>query len=263
MGRKQGKIFNVWLNSALKEEVLAYVKYRIKTGKKFCIVTPNPEIVLASTQDKKLELALNKADLALPDGVGLSIAGRFLGLKPLNVLPGRKVFQDLISLAEKNSWRVFLLGGEADVSGRAAGKLMKKYKKIEFEWADGPRINKSGLPDTQIDSMIQKVCVEKINKFKPHLLFIALGPTKQEKWMINNLPHLNVGGAMTVGGTFNYIAGVSPVPPKWMEKAGLEWGWRLITEPWRIGRIVNAVIIFPWKVFLYKMSKSTNLQIYK
>ena len=146
-------------------------------------------------------------------------------------------------------------GGENGVSGKAAKKLAGKYKKVRFDFADGPRINKDGEADAEVDISIQKVCVEKINKFRPHLLFIALGPTKQEKWMMKNLSKLKVGGAMTVGGTFNYVAGVSKLPPKWMESVGLEWLWRLLTEPWRIGRIINAVIIFPWKVFLSKMSK--------
>ena len=102
------------------------MKYRIESGKKFSIVTPNPEIVLASSGDPQLKKSLNKADLALPDGVGLALAGRFLGLPlPLNILPGRKVFLALVSLANQNSWRVFLLGGESGVAGGAAAKLVK------------------------------------------------------------------------------------------------------------------------------------------
>lgn len=287
LDRKQGVIFGVGLNSTSTSSVLAYVKYRIKNSQKFSIVTPNPEIVLASTRDKKLELALNKADLVLPDGIGLAQAHRFLTLaapenkllrflvcffqgifvgtatfinkswltKSLNILPGRKVFLDLISLANKNSWKVFLLGGDDGVSARVAKKLTKKYKKVKFEFANGPTLDRRGEPGTEVDSAMQRMCVDRINKFSPQLLFVALGPTKQEKWLARNLKKLDVGCAMAVGGTFNYVAGVSKLPPNWLASLGLEWIWRLLAEPWRLPRILNAVIIFPWKVFLYKMSK--------
>ena len=92
-----------------------------------------------------------------------------------------------------------------------------------------------------------------INKFMPHLLFVAFNNPKQEIWIRRNLPKLKVKGAMAVGGTFRYNAGLSELPPNWMESLGLEWAWRLITEPYRLKRIVNAVVVFPYKVFLYKV----------
>lgn len=286
--RKYGKILGISLNGTSTSSVLSYVKYRIQNNKKFSIVTPNPEIVLASTHDRILLKALNNAELALPDGVGLSQANMFLTLSApndkiarffvcvfqgvmvglstffnkdwltnsLNIFPGRKVFLDLISLANKNSWKVFLLGGTGGVSEKVSLVLKKKYKKIIFEYMDGPKLNKNGVADTKVDRLIQKGCEDAINKFRPELLFVAFGPGKQEKWIFQNLSKLNVGGAMAVGGTFNYVAGVSKFPPDLFTRFGLEWFWRVLTEPWRIGRIYNAVIVFPWKVFLQKLSQN-------
>ena len=79
---------------------------------------------------------------------------------------------------------------------------------------------------------------------------------KQEKWIYRNFFRItNANGAMTVGGTYNYIAGNIKMPPRWMEKLGLEWLCRLIQEPRRIKRIINAVIAFPITVFLAKLFK--------
>ncbi len=276
------------LNSTSRNGVITFVKYRIEKKSKFYIVTPNPEILLASKSDRALFKALNAADFSLPDGIGLAQASRFLFLKvprniilrlllsffqgllvgaatffrkdwltsSLNVLPGRKVFLDLISEANKNSWKVFLLGGESGIAAKTGEKLAKRYKKIRFGFFDGPKLNKNGSPDREVDILIQKRCVEKINELKPQLLFIALGPTKQEKWIFKNISKLEVGGAMVVGGTFNYIAGASKLPPKWLESLGLEWAWRLISEPWRFGRILNAFPVFPLKVFWYKVKNN-------
>jgi N-acetylglucosaminyldiphosphoundecaprenol N-acetyl-beta-D-mannosaminyltransferase len=83
---------------------------------------------------------------------------------------------------------------------------------------------------------------------------VAFNNPKQEIWIYKNLKSLTVGGAMAVGGTFRYIAGLSKLPSAWMEKAGLEWLYRLITEPYRLRRVLNAFPVFPLRVFLYKVT---------
>jgi N-acetylglucosaminyldiphosphoundecaprenol N-acetyl-beta-D-mannosaminyltransferase len=81
------------------------------------------------------------------------------------------------------------------------------------------------------------------------LLFVAFGNPKQEIWIHNNFQKLDIGGAMAVGGAFRYVAGTSSLPPKWMERGGLEWVWRLVTEPARISRIFRAFPMFPLRIF--------------
>ena len=76
---------------------------------------------------------------------------------------------------------------------------------------------------------------------------------KQEKWIYKNVKKLDVKGIIAVGGTFDYVFGKASLPPKWMEEAGLEWLWRLLHEPKRVFRILNAVVIFPLKVWRSKL----------
>ncbi|MDP1710300.1 MAG: WecB/TagA/CpsF family glycosyltransferase, partial [bacterium] len=118
----------------------------------------------------------------------------------------------------------------------------------------GPMVDDNADPVSEVDRKLEKDAVESINKFKPQLLFVAMKNPKQEIWIYKSLSMLNVGGAMTVGGTFRYISGKSLLPPKWMENYGLEWVYRLITEPYRIKRIFNAFPIFHMKVFWLKIS---------
>ena len=89
--------------------------------------------------------------------------------------------------------------------------------------------------------------VAKINKFKPDILLVAYGAPWQEKWISANLGELKAKVVMGVGGTFDYLTGRAKLPPRWMEKLGLEWLWRLILEPWRWRRQVNLVR-FAWRV---------------
>lgn len=249
MAQKYGQILKVNLNSTSTNSVLALVSDFISCSSKFYLVTPNPEIILAAYKDARLLKALNCADLAIPDGVGLKLAE-----PSLKIIKGRELFLSLISLANQKGWRVFLLGGWGKEAEITKQKLEKKYRNLKIESSPGPVFDNNAKPVRQRDVLIEKDIVARINQFKPHLLFVGLGCPKQEKWIYKWLPKLNVGGAMTVGGTFRYLAGLSPLPPKWLEKAGLEWLWRAIHEPKRAGRIIKAVFIFPLRVFLSRLT---------
>lgn len=257
MDRKNAKILNIRLDSTSKEKVLAFVRGRIAQGdlpagrqEKFYIVTPNPEIVLEATGDKVLAKILNSADFSLPDGGGLIFAARFLGQPKLNLIRGREMFLSLSRLANKKGWRVFLLGGRPGQAQKTKELLVRSLKNIKIEALSGPTLDKSGNPVNTTEFKKEANCIEKINNLAPQLLFVGFGAPKQEKWIVKWLPKLKIGGAMVVGGTFSYISGESSLPPKWMEEAGIEWFWRLLREPFRAKRILNAVIFFPLKVFL-------------
>jgi N-acetylglucosaminyldiphosphoundecaprenol N-acetyl-beta-D-mannosaminyltransferase len=252
--QEYGNILGINVISTSVDKVLARIKRNLTHNIHFYIVTPNPELVLMAQKNKELRLALNESEFPVPDGVGLAYASRFLNGKPLNIIPGRKLFLELIKLADKNDWRVFLLGGESGEAELAAEKIKAKYKKIKIEAAQGPKLNKNAEPVREIDKNIQKDTIEEINKFIPDLLFVAFGNPKQEIWIRNNLMRLRIGGAMAVGGTFRYISGLTALPPSWLSRIGFEWLWRVFTEPKRIKRIINATIIFPWTVFRFKTS---------
>lgn len=195
------------------------------------IVTPNPEIVLRAQNDAGLAEILNNARFALPDGRGLAWAARFLKGQNLETIPGRIIAQELVREASKRGWRVFLLGRE-----------------------NGPWLDSDGEPVDEVQRRVEQRVVEHINKLRPHFLFVGFGAPKQEKWLARNLPKLKVGVAMTVGGTLDYWAGKVPLPPKFIEKRGLEWLWRGLVQPRRLPRIFRATVIFPLKVVWHKLT---------
>lgn len=245
--QKIGKIMEINVNSTRPAEVLTRVRDLISHNVKFYIVTPNPELVLMAQKNQKLKNALNSADLSIPDGSGLKLAD-----PKLQIIKGREMFLDLIKLSAQKGWKVFLLGGLGDEASIAKLKIENSMK---IESDPGPRLNSDAKPLTQKDAQIEKQVIGKINKFAPELLFIAFGNPKQEIWIYEHLSMLKIGGAMCVGGTLRYIAGLSKLPPKWMADADLEWLWRVLTEPKRIGRVFKATIVFPLKVFFLRIAK--------
>lgn len=254
-GRKYVNILNIHVNSTSKEQVLAFVRDSLARGYQFRITTPNPEIILAAQNDHDLADAINNSDLALPDGVGLRYAAKFLEGKDLKVLQGRKIFWELISLSNKKGWRIFLFGGEPGVAGEAAKNLSQSFSSVKIHFLSGPKYDDEANPVTKSDVRMHEEGLTEINAFRPQLLFVGLGAPKQEKWLVKNLPKLKVGGGVVVGRTLDWVAGTSRVSPNWLADLGLEWLWRLITGSTNIKRIVNATIVFPWAVFLHKLSR--------
>jgi N-acetylglucosaminyldiphosphoundecaprenol N-acetyl-beta-D-mannosaminyltransferase len=295
--RKQVKILGIALDSTSRAGVLREARVKLSAFergevhfKPFYIVTPNPEIILQAQKDKVLSSILNSADFAVPDGVGLSQAAFFLSqpdirffplrlvflpfawfktvflfifnrnrfFSNLQIIKGRHLFEGLIFLANKKGWRVVLLGDDKESAQKASYVLKNNYKKVKIFAFSGPALGNDGLPLNQDEKTKENKILDKINEISPHLLFVGFGAPKQEKWLYLNLPKLKVGGAMVVGGTFDYISGKMKKPPKFFEKIGLEWFWRLLLQPKRIVRIFRAVFIFPWSVFVYKLKKGID-----
>lgn len=301
--RKIVPILGIFVDSASKERALNRAclavsppEARKKAGWPSLVVTPNPEIIAAAQKDKSLARILNSADLALPDGIGVVMAMRYLMMGPprplagrgkgvfrpiallfqglwvglslffnrkwlfgfSEVVPGRWLFEELVRRAAKQGVGVFLLGGKPGVAEKAANALSIKYEVLNIKYNSGPWLNLKGEPVDEEQKKIEKKVIQEINKFRPDFLFVGFGHPKQEKWLSRNLSKLNVGAAMTVGGAFDYLAGEVPKPPKWLAEIGLEWLWRAIAQPARIKRIFNAVVVFPLKIYLYKLSSKTQ-----
>lgn len=246
--RNYVNILGVKLDSTSVNKVLNTMGVFWQSMYKFRLFTPNPEILIEANADKNFRKILNLGDINVPDGVGLSYASKFLYGKTLNIIPGRKLFLEIIKTAEKNNRKVFLLGGLGNEVILTKEKLERNFKGLRVKCLKGPRLDNNGKPLNKIDEKEEKEAVEGINEFNPDILFVGFGVPKQEKWIHQWLPKLKVGGAMAVGGTFSYIAGFSKLPPKWMENRGLEWFWRLLHEPKRVSRMLRAIVVFPVKV---------------
>jgi len=246
-------IMGLTLHSTSRSKVLRAIQYKLVKKEKFSLVTPNPEIILEAQKNQRLKDFINQADFSLPDGVGLSWASKFLyGIK-LNRIPGRMFFLDLLELADLKGLKIYLLGASESVNKKAVDKILKNYPKIKVRGSSGAILNKNAKPVSLRNRKYYYDTLKQINEFKPDILFVALGAPKQELYLADNLKDLNVGGAMTVGGSLDYFVGKIPSPPKIVSDCGMEWLWRLIHEPKRVVRIFKATVVFPCLVIKEKL----------
>ncbi|MBU3957203.1 WecB/TagA/CpsF family glycosyltransferase [Patescibacteria group bacterium] len=239
------KIATQTLTGTSEKRLLEFLTSRIAQGKKTFVVTPNPEFFVFARHNPWFEAILKKADLAVPDGIGLIWASRFLGQPIKERISGTDLMEKLCRKAAKKKWSVYLLGGEAGVAKKTLVVLKKRYPGLQG-WADsGPRIDILGSE--------AKESIRKINSKKPDLLFVAFGMGKQEKFITDNWGKLKVTLAMGVGGAFDYLSGQVPRAPEWVREAGLEWLFRLFRQPWRWKRQLR-LIEFVWLVLKQRFS---------
>jgi len=248
------KIVGLNLIGTSEKRLLDYLTARIIKGKKTFVVTPNPEFIVFARHNPWFKLILDKADVAIPDGIGLVWAGKILKQPIKERISGTDLMEKLCQEAAKKGWKVYLLGGKLGVAKKTLAVLKKRYSGLRG-WAEaGPKLNLSPITYHLSPKQEIRKIVRRINLRKSDFLFIALGMGKQEKFIYDNWDKLDVKLAMGVGGAFDYVSGKAPRAPKWVQKMGLEWLFRLVHEPWRWKRQLR-VIEFAWLVFREKIDR--------
>ncbi|MCA9391804.1 WecB/TagA/CpsF family glycosyltransferase [candidate division WWE3 bacterium] len=280
------KILNTEISAVTLNEAVELVIGLIKEGGRFrYVVTPNPEMILEALGNKDFASALNSASLAIPDGSGVVVASAYTNREPrdskllefVNTLLGFVVEEFKYALGKRPSKltervagvdlveqvlsadfkiKIYLLGGANGVASAAADQIQNTYPNAEVVgYSSGGAIDKSGLGDNDEE------VVNEINALKPDLLLIAFGAPKQEMWIVHNKNRLQVSVAIGVGGTLDFFTGVQKRAPDLLQRLGLEWVWRLIGQPARVGRIFKALVIFPYYMTLnrLRMIKSNHV----
>jgi N-acetylglucosaminyldiphosphoundecaprenol N-acetyl-beta-D-mannosaminyltransferase len=189
------------------------------------VVTVNPEFVVAARSDTGFRQVLQGADLATPDGVGITLAGRVLGHPFHGRVTGVELVEALAGRQDERL-RIFLLGAGPGVAERAADALRSRSPAVRIVgiWAGSPR------PEDSRETL------RRIRAAGATVLLVAYGAPRQDLWIEEHRAELVDCGivmAIGVGGTFDYLAGVIPRAPLLIRRAGLEWLYRLIRQPWR------------------------------
>jgi len=219
-------------------ETLAWIEQAIRARAPQQICTANPEFLMAAQHDREFAEVLQRADLVLPDGVGLLWAARWLGA----ALPERVAGSDLIyriaERAAQKGWRLYFLGAGEGIAQMAADTLRARYPGLTIAGTFG------GSPRVEEEEAI----VARVKAARPDLLLVAYGAPAQDKWIARNKARLGAPVSLGVGGAFDFVAGAARRAPAWMRRAGVEWLHRLWRQPWRTKRIFTAVVLFPLAV---------------
>ena len=194
------------------------------------VVTPNPEIVWLAQKQPELMEALNGADLVIPDGIGIIYASRILGVPLPSRVPGIELAAGLFRRIAERGDPVFLLGAKPGVAERAAENLKVQY----------PGLNIAGTGDGYFRE--DEPVIRRINECRPKILLVCLGFPRQELWMAKHRDSLEAGLMLGLGGSLDVFAGdVKRAPEAWC-RMNLEWLYRLLHQPSRLGRMMKLPV---------------------
>lgn len=222
------------------EDAVIFVKDAISNAKSLQIITINPEMIMQGLKNKDLNRVLKAADLIIPDGIGVVKVLKQIGVKNIKRLPGIELSQSIIELAVKNNYKIAFLGASQDVIEAMSSNLKQKYNNINIVYTHNGYFNDND----------EKQIVCSLKEAQPDILFVALGVPRQETWIERNRKELNKTVMVGVGGSFDVWANKVKRAPLFFRNLGLEWFYRLITQPSRFNRMFPTIPLFFIKVML-------------
>jgi len=207
----------------------------VEDGAPHHVVTPDSSALVRAQEDPELMAILRSADLVTADGAGVVWMAKVLGLPLWERVSGVDLMDHICELAAERGYSIYLLGAAPGVAREAARRLQERH----------PGLTVVGTMHGYFDEVMEPQVVQRIAEAKPDVLFVALGVPKQEKWIRRHLDALSVSVAIGVGGSFDVISGRLKRAPRFMQRCGLEWLWRVLCEPSRLPRLA-ALPKFVW-----------------
>jgi exopolysaccharide biosynthesis WecB/TagA/CpsF family protein len=183
----------------------------------------NAHTLNLARRDVALRDVLNRSDLVMNDGIGLKLAARMRGERFPENLNGTDFTRRLLQFAAERGWSVFLFGGQPGVAELAAQRLTESIAGLNIV---GTCHGFTGEPDHRL--------VERIADVSAQLVVVALGCPLQELWLDRNLAATGAIAGVGVGAFLDFTAGKVKRAPRWMNRLGVEWCFRLAQEPGRL-----------------------------
>ncbi len=220
-------VLGVTFDNVNMEQAVERAAGMIAEGTFHYAVTPNAEFVQRAGKDESFRTALNRADLVLPDGIGVIYAAKILGTPLQERVPGCDFAAALCDRMAANQKKLFLLGAKPGVAEQAARNLEQTH----------PGLTVCGTHDGYFKE--DGPVVEAIRAAGADVVFVCLGAPKQENWMIECGPETGASFLIGLGGSLDVFAGNVKRAPEIWQKLGLEWLYRLLKQPSRIGRMAK------------------------
>ena len=221
------EIMGVQMDNVTMAEAVEAGCRLVESGGSHYVVTPNSEIIYAARQNGELKEVLNRADLALPDGIGVVYAAKILGTPLKEKVAGIEFGTAMLGKAAEKGWSVYFLGAKPGVAQEAGRRMQEKF----------PGLIVAGTADGYFKE--DGPVVEQIRASGADIVLVCLGAPKQELWMAKNGEATGAKLLCGLGGSLDIFAGISRRAPDIWVKLGLEWAYRLVKEPWRIGRMMS------------------------
>ncbi len=233
---------DICVDAITRTDMDTIVADSIKNGRRLLIGNHNLHSLYLFHQSAMMRSFYAAADRVHVDGISIVWLAKLFGI-PLRT-EHRTGYLDwlpsMMTVARDRGWRVFYLGSRPGTLQEGLRKLREQYPGLQIE-------GRHGYFDKSVRSLDNLDVLTEIAQYKPDLLMVGMGMPVQEEWIVQNIGHLPVSTVVACGALIDYVAGVIPSPPRWLGPVGLEWAFRLFTEPRRLSQ---RYLVEPWRIAL-------------
>jgi N-acetylglucosaminyldiphosphoundecaprenol N-acetyl-beta-D-mannosaminyltransferase len=228
-GDDRSEILGVQVSAINLADAVETVERWIREGSRNYVCVTSVHGLLESRRDEQLRDIHNRAGLVTPDGMPLVWLSRLLGKSRTEQVCGRDLMRKLTSISALRGHRQFYYGGAEGVAEKLKQALTTAYPGVVIAGVLCP-------PFRQLTREEDDVTVDTINAARPNIVWVGLSTPKQERWMASHLGRIDAAVMIGVGAAFDFLAGTKRQAPVWMQRNGLEWFFRLCSEPRRLWR---------------------------
>jgi len=228
---KTEKIMGISVNQVTYDDILNELPYYLQTNKKMTVTSVNPQIIVEGQKYPEIIQFIEGSTHRIPDGIGIVMVSRMTGGKIKERVAGFEMMVKFLEYANQHNQRVFFYGAKPDVLQDALKNIREKYPKLQIVGGiDG------------YTTLTEEQVINKMNIAQPDFVFVALGFPRQEQWLSKNIDRVQASVFQDVGGSFDVLSGHVKRAPKFFIDYNLEWLYRSLSNPKRIGRVFQLPV---------------------
>jgi len=221
-------------------DLMRLVYIGISHHKKWVLATHNLHSLYLFPRLQLFREYFAAAEWVYIDGMSLVALARLYGrqLNREHRVTFIDVTEPLMEASAKNGWRIFYVGSDAKTALKGITVLKERFPDLQI-------MTKSGYFNVERNGSENRAVLEAIALYQPHVLMVGMGMPRQELWIYDNFPDITANVILPCGAALEYVAGAVPTPPRWAGRLGLEWAFRLVSEPRRLAR---RYLVEPWAI---------------
>ncbi len=200
-----------------------------------CLATAHG--VLGCWHDPALRAIFNRSSMTTPDGMSMVWLLRARGQRDVRRVYGPDLMLAVCEVSTASGWRHYIYGGDTGVAQALAARLSDRFPGLTVVGTTSPPFR----PLTQAE---EEETIARINNLRPDIVWVGLSSAAQERWMADHRDRLSAPVLVGVGAAFDFLSGRKPQAPRWIQRSGLEWLFRLATEPRRLWRRYGQYPLF-------------------
>ena len=208
------------------DEAVLIIDRWVEEGSKQCVCVAPVSTIVSCQENNAYKEVVNNASMVTPDGMPIVWLGKRAGHRHVGRTYGPDLMREVCNRGQSRGYKHYLLGGTEDTSQKLEMALKRDYPQINIVGRFVPPFQDTFTEDIQL--------IDQINEADPDIVWVGLGAPKQDFWISQYRDKIHAPIMVGVGAAFDYVSGVKPQAPPWMQRSGLEWFFRLCSEPRRL-----------------------------